>query len=70
MTLKQTKNCLKTLKREIKPLKDYADQSNKAVFGKKQNEESSDDINYVLYTLSAASYRFLVKGFSEDSALT
>lgn len=69
MTLKQTKNCLKTLKREIKPLEDYAE-SNKAAFGKKQNEESSDDINYVLYTLSAASYRFLVKGFSEDSALT
>lgn len=27
------------------------------------NEESSGDINYVLCTLSAASYRFLMKGF-------
>lgn len=63
MTLKQTKDCLKTLKREIKPfIGDYAE-SNKAMFGKKQNEESSGDINYVLCTLSAASYRFLMKGF-------
>lgn len=63
MTLKQTKNCLKTLKREIKLfIGDYAE-SNKAMFGKKQNEESSGDINYVLCTLSAASYRFLMKGF-------
>lgn len=63
MTLKYTKNCLKTLKREIKPfIGDYAE-SNKAMFGKKQNEESSGDINYVLCTLSAASYRFLMKGF-------
>lgn len=63
MTLKQTKNCLKTSKREIKPfIGDYAE-SNKAMFGKKQNEESSGDINYVLCTLSAASYRFLMKGF-------
>lgn len=64
MTLKYTKNCLKTLKREIKPfIGDYAEPSNKAMFGKKQNEESSGDINYVLCTLSAASYRFLMKGF-------
>lgn len=54
MTLKYTK---------IKPfIGDYAE-SNKAMFGKKQNEESSGDINYVLCTLSAASYRFLMKGF-------
>lgn len=34
MTLKYTKNCLKTLKREIKPfIGDYAE-SNKAMFGK------------------------------------
>lgn len=35
MTLKYTKNCLKTLKREIKLfIGDYAE-SNKAMFGKK-----------------------------------
>lgn len=63
MIFKQIKNCLKILKREIKLfIGDYVE-FNKVMFGKKLNEESFGDINYVLCILFVVLYRFFMKGF-------
>lgn len=53
---------MKILKREIKLWGDYVE-FNKVMFGKKLNEESFGDINYVLCILFVVLYRFFMKGF-------